>query len=284
MISKQEILQIATNTKLSAQVVEKDYVLGWILAGINQHSALKDAWVFKGGTCLKKCYFESYRFSEDLDFTLLNNSHLDFEFLKNTFSEIADWLYEKTGIELPIEKMVFDQYKDGTCQCRIYYRGPITPTSHRQMPKIKLDLTTKEIIVDEPVRNKLYHPYSDSLLKEIQILCYSYIELFAEKTRALAERARPRDLYDVVHFYRRPESKLLAMQVRHALDKKCAFKGIQVPQYHDLLVYESVCRAGWNVQLEHQLQSLPSFESFWSELPNFFNWLERADMTRNGSY
>jgi len=28
------------------------------------------SWAFKGGTCLKKCYFETYRFSEDLDFTL----------------------------------------------------------------------------------------------------------------------------------------------------------------------------------------------------------------------
>ncbi len=28
-------------------------------------------WVFKGGTCLKKCYIETYRFSEDLDFTVL---------------------------------------------------------------------------------------------------------------------------------------------------------------------------------------------------------------------
>jgi predicted nucleotidyltransferase component of viral defense system len=29
-----------------------------------------ESWVFKGGACLKKCYFETYRFSEDLDFSL----------------------------------------------------------------------------------------------------------------------------------------------------------------------------------------------------------------------
>jgi predicted nucleotidyltransferase component of viral defense system len=51
-------------------VVEKDYVLGWILAGMYGHEELAESWVFKGGTCLKKCYFETYRFSEDLDFTL----------------------------------------------------------------------------------------------------------------------------------------------------------------------------------------------------------------------
>ena len=50
MISKNEILTRATETNLSPHVVEKDYVLGWLLAGINQHAALRTSWVFKGGT------------------------------------------------------------------------------------------------------------------------------------------------------------------------------------------------------------------------------------------
>lgn len=70
MIDRREILESASSLGLLPNVVEKDYVLGWLLAGINAHPALADAWVFKGGTCLKKCYFETYRFSEDLDFTL----------------------------------------------------------------------------------------------------------------------------------------------------------------------------------------------------------------------
>jgi predicted nucleotidyltransferase component of viral defense system len=70
MISKQEILQLAAQLNLHPHVIEKDYVLGWFLAGISQHPALNTSWVFKGGTCLKKCYFETFRFSEDLDFTL----------------------------------------------------------------------------------------------------------------------------------------------------------------------------------------------------------------------
>ena len=75
MISKNEIIEIATSNNISPQVIEKDYVLGWILAGINQHESIKH-WVFKGGTCLKKCYFETYRFSEDLDFTLSDPAHI----------------------------------------------------------------------------------------------------------------------------------------------------------------------------------------------------------------
>jgi hypothetical protein len=65
MIDRREILEAASSFSLLPNVVEKDYVLGWILAGIDAHEELAESWVFKGGTCLKKCYFETYRFSED---------------------------------------------------------------------------------------------------------------------------------------------------------------------------------------------------------------------------
>ena len=54
MIDRLEILETATRMSLGPQVVEKDYVLGWVLAGIYAHEELARKWVFKGGTCLKK--------------------------------------------------------------------------------------------------------------------------------------------------------------------------------------------------------------------------------------
>ena len=80
MIDRRELLASAGNPGLLPNVVEKDYVLGWLLAGIYNHPALKDSWVFKGGTCLKKCYFETYRFPENPDFTLPDDSHLKYRF------------------------------------------------------------------------------------------------------------------------------------------------------------------------------------------------------------
>ena len=82
-------------------VVEKDYILGWILAGINAHEELAESWVFKGGTSLKKYYFETYRFSEDLDFSLRDENHLDEEFLKPVFEEVVAWVTEQSGLNLP---------------------------------------------------------------------------------------------------------------------------------------------------------------------------------------
>ena len=71
MIDRQELFELAREFSLRPDIVEKDYALGWLLAGIGQHPDTSATWIFKGGTCLKKCYFETYRFSEDLDFTLL---------------------------------------------------------------------------------------------------------------------------------------------------------------------------------------------------------------------
>jgi predicted nucleotidyltransferase component of viral defense system len=61
MISKNEILKFAKHYKLPANIIEKDYVLIWLLDGISNHKSFYNKWIFKGGTCLKKCYFEEYR-------------------------------------------------------------------------------------------------------------------------------------------------------------------------------------------------------------------------------
>ena len=77
MIDRREILDIAGTYGLRPQIVEKDYVLGWVLASIYEQATPAESWIFKGGTCLEQCYFETYRFSEDLDFTLTEPSRVD---------------------------------------------------------------------------------------------------------------------------------------------------------------------------------------------------------------
>ena len=52
-----------------------------------------------------------------------------------------------------------------------------------------------------PVLQNVHHTYSDIPADKIKTFCYNFSEVFAEKIRALSERARPRDLYDVIHLY-----------------------------------------------------------------------------------
>jgi predicted nucleotidyltransferase component of viral defense system len=279
VIDRRELLASAGNLGLLPNVVEKDYVLGWLLAGIYTHPALKDSWVFKGGTCLKKCYFETYRFSEDLDFTLPDASHLDLAFLTATFREIGDWVYDQTGIELPPDKIYFEVFQNrrdrATGQGRLSYRGPIAPTSG-DLPRIKLDLTGDEVLVLPPVSRPVSHPYSDVPEDGIHAFCYSYEEVFSEKVRALAERARPRDLYDVINLFRHDEFHPAAQVIHDTLSQKCAFKGIPFPTLAGLSPLREELEADWGIMLNHQLPALPPVDAFWSELPMLFAWLEEG--------
>lgn len=71
MIRSAEIRRIAGAARVEPRIVELDYALGWALRGIASNEYLSKRLVFKGGTCLRKCYFPDYRFSEDLDFTAI---------------------------------------------------------------------------------------------------------------------------------------------------------------------------------------------------------------------
>ncbi len=173
MIDKREIIDAASALGLNPHVVEKDYVLGWLLWGIHSHEALRERWIFKGGTCLKKCFFETYRFSEDLDFTLTDPAHIDAGFLEGVFAEIGERVYEETGIEIPVDTQQFDVYQNPrgqpSCQRRIGYREPVSPRG-RNMPRIKLDLTADECVVLPAALSPVFHPYSDGPDGGIHIL------------------------------------------------------------------------------------------------------------------
>ena len=144
------------------------------------------------------------------------------------------------------------------------------------LPRIKLDLTADERVVLPPVRGQIFHPYTDGPEGGIEVLAYDYIEAFAEKFRALAERTRPRDLYDVVNLYRNSEARPEPRRFTEVLRAKCEFKGIPVPRLADLEGHRADLEAGWAGMLEHQLPALLPVAAFWDALPEIFAWLEGA--------
>lgn len=275
MISKQEILDRARERNLRPNVVEKDYVLGWILTAIAADKKLSKQWVFKGGTCLKKCYYETYRFSEDLDFTLLDDSHLDETLLVKIFKRIAAWIYDNSGIEIPDQNISFKIYESNrgsvAGEGKIGYRGPLQQRGDLQ--RIKFDLTADEILVFEPVTQVSQSPYTDMPQEKNEILCYSFEELFAEKIRALGERLRPRDLYDVVFIFHNANPDRAS--VRRALREKCACKTIPPTTWAFIENHpkRAELEQEWENMLAHQLPSLPPYELYWRELPAVFQWL-----------
>jgi len=277
MISKQEIMDHAKKYNLSANIIEKDYILNWLLLGIASSSVLKNKWIFKGGTCLKKCYFEEYRFSEDLDYTIVDASHINEKFLLSAFNDICEWVYEKSGIEVPAERLEFEEYENTrglmSITGKIAYKGPMQRRSNYST--VKLDLNHDEIVVCDPVLNAIYHPYSDFNGEDIKIKTYCIEEILAEKLRALVERLRPRDLYDVIHIFMDkrwdPKKDILLT----ALKKKCEYKKVDMPT---MLIIEALptkedVHSDWNDMLAHQIGGLKPSQYYWEKLPLVFDWL-----------
>jgi predicted nucleotidyltransferase component of viral defense system len=282
VIPQRELAALRAEWALSQDVIEKDYILGWLLSGIAHHQALNQTWVFKGGTCLRKCYYETYRFSEDLDFTVRDGGPEEPHDLVPIFADVSAWIREESGVDLVIDDSVFRRRQNRrgnpTTQARIAYRGP---NANNAMPKVKLDITSDEVITDRPTIRPIGHPYSDSLPMD-SVLCYSIEELFGEKLRALAERCRPRDLYDVVHMHRHPDLIGYALSVRSILSAKCQHAGIEVPTQESIQSspHREELQAEWANMLGHQLpQPLVPFDTFWSELGSVFTWLDGTQVT-----
>jgi hypothetical protein len=102
---------------------------------------------------------------------------------------------------------------------------------------------------------------------------YAYEEAFGEKIRALAERMRPRDLYDVINLFRNADARPSASVLLDVLRQKCEFKGINVPTLADLEPHKSDMEGAWSAMLAHQLPALPPVDTFWDVLPEFLDWL-----------
>lgn len=279
MIDRQEIMEHADGFGLGANIIEKDYVLGWLLAGISGHPDAFPNWIFKGGTCLRKCHLETYRFSEDLDFTVTERSQIDKRFLTRVLNEVSEWVFEHAGIEMPREtitvKIAASRKSRIAAQGRVGYRGPMR-RRRGGVPRIKLDLNGGEILVQEPVARSVNHPYTDSPERGICIRSYSFGEMFAEKVRALADRESPRDLYDVVHLYRRGD--LGSDRLLSILTRKCSHSGIDVPDMATFKMRKKQVdmEHEWREMLKHQLPVLPPLARFQDTLLAALGWLHGA--------
>lgn len=250
-----------------------DYVIGWALWAIGSEPRLADSWSFKGGTCLKKCYLDTSRFSEDLDFTVLPNGPSKPDEVLAMLEDLVGRIQNESGIDFTGRPPRVRMRPNGqSLEAGIYYRGPRNSPSYA---RIRLDLTIAEDVVCPTVPRRIVHEYPDTLPAPAEVRCYAIEELFAEKLRAMGERTRPRDLYDIVTLFRQRNLLPSPESVRSIFRKKCEAKGL--PEFTLEAIQSSPFRAEleseWFNMLAHQLPDLPSLEDYWEGLPALFDWL-----------
>jgi len=260
VIKPGEIQNKARAAGVRDQQIEKDYMLSWILQGVSEHSTLSKAIVFKGGTVLKKVYFEDYRFSEDLDFTLLDTAVSD-EQIFEWFAEVFEYIKEEANI--PLEIIDNNEHQDGDINFYISYVGPLGGLGANK--KVKVDISRSEELVFEPVLNKVFISYSDQ--EEHQLLCYSLEEVLVEKLRCVMQRMQARDLLEVQHM----DIDFYTAEFR----QKCKNKEINPTEFHTKLEQRLPQYKGrWKKSMADQIQDLPDFETVLREVMRHLRKLE----------
>jgi len=176
MLTRQQLEIINRKTlRYPLHIAEKDYFLTLVLQIITVSPTGKTL-IFKGGTALHHCYLEQYRFSEDLDFSS-NQMPLPIEGVRKIFDNIEylsikkDYLSEAT---IKIEKL--------------QYAGPlIQPNSL----KVEIDFLQNVLL---PPQTLTYHNVWGV---DFTVTVMDIKEICAEKIRAMSDRARYRDFYDI---------------------------------------------------------------------------------------
>lgn len=277
MILKKEIASKAEDQNVLKSTIDKDWVLGHFLDALYSIPACKTQLVFKGGTCLRKCYFPNYRFSEDLDFTSI---HPNFAFTPKMLQQIMQSVTDRAAIPLHLAQLKSLQHQNKITgyQAIVKFWGAdhpqnqAPPLPERWTTSIKIEIICYEQLLFAVEKRAVHHPYSDKLSESpLEVPCYGLHEVLAEKLRALIQRSytAPRDFYDL--WYLAKEAPTFDWKnVKEAFYQKMAFKGLEFTGLEQMINAENDKRlsAAWKNSLGHQIpeKQLPAYEAIRTEL------------------
>ena len=277
MILQIEILRKAEATGVPPDTMDKNWVLGHFLAELYKTSWAKEFLILKGGTCLKKCYFNDYRFSEDLDFTLINK---DFVVTNKLLQSVCDEITKNIGIQFSKVKIDSIRWEDKqvgyTTHIRFWganhRKNQQPPASERWQTSIKIEIVSYELMVNPPLDRPLLSEYSDSALFEKTLIpCYSILEIVSEKFRALLQRSypAPRDYYDLWYLLHQKDL-LNKEEIISTFIQKANYKNVDFNDYNDFFEPEQIrkVKQAWNNSLGGHLKedALPDVDLVIKEL------------------
>lgn len=260
------------------EVIERDYLLSWVLAGISKVEPLRDRLVFKGGTALKKCWFGDYRFSEDLDFSGVGSAprgQAMEDAMKESCRVAAQLLDEFAPVEITCVRYTEkDPHPGGQEAFSIRARFPWHREPHtRVMVEVSVD---ERVIRPAPLRT-IIHGYGEPF--DAKVLTYSLEEIMAEKLRAILQhvemleergwsRSRARDYYDLWRIFKTYGDQLSLTGFVPFLREKCAVRNVSFRGSDDFFPPKMLAyvEKTWEQWLAPLVPDLPSYAAVIGEL------------------
>lgn len=275
--------QKASDTNTPLWIVEKDYALSYLLAGISEVSLLHDLLVLKGGTALKKSYFHDYRFSEDLDFSTRSSQNTTDmrKGIEKAVQIMEKYLLERGPFRVQSEPL---ELREPHPRGQIAYTVRVQfPYQREPMCRLKVEITVDEPLLLSPETRPVLHDYQEPF--RAQTAVYPLPEIAAEKYRALLQSLDRlqekgwganrvcRDYFDL--WWILGQVDLLDSDIPSLTDQKCAARGI-VYKHPDEFFAEAlveVANREWQNLLLPFIPQTVEIEKVISELQSFTDLL-----------
>lgn len=282
---RQKLENIRTKHGVLWEVIERDYMLSWLLAGISRDPKLHDTLVFKGGTALKKCYFGDYRFSEDLDFSS-RGAYLHGDDLENAIKQVCERSTELAEEYSPIEFTAkrYTEKRPHPDEQEAFIIRARFPWHRQFLAKVMIEITVDEPILMPPVSKPILHEYEEEMNNEL--MTYTLEEIVAEKLRAILQqqekleqrgwsRSRARDYNDIWNIFKSFSDDLDINLIPELLINKCTVRDIEITgaeQFFEKTTLDFV-ESTWEEWLGHLVRELPAFETVINDLKLSLNLL-----------
>ncbi len=245
MISLEELKEHKRLLNLNLGQTEKNYIHVAVLFAISK--LFPEKFIFKGGTCLMICY-NLDRFSEDLDFDI--KEEID---LEKTLDEIKRFLY-KYDILIDYKITPNKRYED----CFIYFYGMLYKNTNNTRCKIKLDFSKRKDFIKKEEMIKVNHVYNEFPLFYINTLNVN--EMFSEKIRAIIQRNKARDLYDLHYLINRK----VVFDIDLVNKKLSVYnQKFSIKEFSDAVKNKENI---WDKELSHLISNYPTFKEVYKEV------------------
>lgn len=268
---RKRLEEVSKSKNLRLDIIQQDYLLSSLLAGIFEHPILSSALIFKGGTALKKCYFGHYRFSEDLDFSVVSTG-TDISFLtpiaeacKNIQAKISEYALIQITVKKYEEKSPHPHGQEAFTVSAQF------PWQSQPLTKAMIEISKDEKILLQPAKKVLLHDYGETFTPEIQV--YSLEEIILEKLRAILQhtkkiyerdwsRSRARDYYDLWRIFETFERHIDLEIIHEFLPLKCSSKNVFYNTAEDFFDEKMILhvRNTWTQWLSPLVSDLPNVE------------------------
>ena len=190
--------------------IEQDLIISRALVDLYNDPHIKDALVFRGGTALNKLFINPpSRYSEDIDFVQKNADPIG-----QTINAIREVLKPWLGDP---------KWKITQRSAKLIYKYE---SINKSASKLKIEINTTEHFQVLPLKKVPFSMDSDWFKGTADIITYEMDELMATKLRALYQRRKGRDLFDI--WYVATNELINLNRVFDIFAKYCAYNDVQI--------------------------------------------------------